>query len=80
MVSIIEAEKVIKRELPEGKVVDRAPYKNLFIFVVDVPSEGEEMMDPYYSVNKETGEFKEFSVTKDINPLELVGLFTEGES
>lgn len=42
-----------------------AQYRNLYLFRVQYSSLGEEDWDPFFSVNSNTGEVKDFSVLTD---------------
>lgn len=79
MLSIQEATRVIKKNLPKGSVQSSITYGNLFVFQVfhDDPDEG--MMDPFFSVDKTSGEFAEFSILTDGNPVEIMNLFLEAQ-
>lgn len=79
MVDISEAEKIVLENLPGGRIAKHIEYKNLFVFQVfrDDPLEGD--WDPFYSVNRDTKEFSDFSIilAGDLN--ELTQLFMSAE-
>lgn len=77
MLNITEATKVIAKNLPGWKIQRATPFKgDLFIFLVEEPQNSPEQgMDPYYSVNRKTGEFKEFSIVDGTTPLEVFNAF-----
>lgn len=77
MLDINQATEIVKNQLPNGKIQARVVYRDLYLFQVfgDDPLEGQ--MDPFYSVNKETGEFSEFSLLTDGDISEVVSLFKE---
>lgn len=75
MLSFDQAVKVIKQNLPNGKIQNAVLYKDLFLFVVYNDLPGEEEMDPFFSVNKATGAFSDFSVITDGNITEIFKLF-----
>lgn len=75
MLSFDQAVKVIKQNLPNGKIQNAVLYKDLFLFVVYNDLPGEEEMDPFFSVNKATGAFSDFSVITDGNTTEIFKLF-----
>lgn len=80
MLSLQEATEVIHENHPDGKIQKCVEYKNLYLFIVFNNRPGEEEMDPFFSVNKETGEFLEFSVLTDGNTEEVLSLFeSKGE-
>ena len=62
MLTSDQAAVIINKQIPNGKIQGFVDYKGLYIFKVftDDPFEG--TFDPFYSVDQNTGEFKEFSV------------------
>lgn len=74
------AQKRLKKALPNGKVQAVVTYKDLYLFQVfdDDPDEGE--YDPFYSVNRQTGEVREFSILTDGDISEITTLFLEAKS
>ena len=63
MLSKPEALAKLKKEFPNRVPKFLAPQGNLYIFVAPDPSDVEEgMSDPFFSVNSQTGEVKEFSI------------------
>lgn len=75
MLSFDEALKVIKRELPNGRIQKATSYRDLYLFIVFNDLPGEQEMDPFFSVNKTTGAFSDFSVLTDGNIDEIFTLF-----
>lgn len=75
--SLNEATAIIKREIPIGEIQAVVEYKGLYLFQVFTDRALEEDMDPFYSVNMETGEFRDFSVFDDGNINEITALFLE---
>jgi hypothetical protein len=75
MLSVKEAIEVVHKNHPLGEIQSWVTYKNLYLFQVFNKRPGEEEMDPFFSVDKETGEFKEFSILTDGNTAEVVSLF-----
>ena len=69
----------IDEVFPEGKIQSYIEYKNLFVFVIYSSSPGEEKYDPFYSFNRETGEFRDFSIFTDGNTEEILTLFKDKE-
>ena len=76
MLKMEEAITIAKKKMPEGRLVSVTPLGELFVFVI-FGEEGslESEMDPYYSVNKSTKEFKEFSLVKDTTPSKFLLAF-----
>ena len=65
MLDIDPATMIVKKHIPDGSIKKHIEYNGLFIFQVfqDDPFEGE--FDPFYSVNRTTGEFRDFSILTD---------------
>lgn len=58
-----EALKIAMRYMaPRSKFMKSAEYKNLFIFQINGPDPAEGDLDPFFSVDKTTGEFSDFSI------------------
>lgn len=70
---------IAKKALPNGKIQKYIEYNGLFVFQIFTDDPGEEEYDPFYSVNKETGEFREFSIITDGNIKKIVDLFEEAK-
>ncbi len=79
MLNLDKATDVVKKTFPEGKITSNIEYKNLYIFQVFNPFPGEEGMDPFFSVNKETGEFRDFSIITDGDIREITKLFLKAQ-
>ena len=47
---------------PGSKFVQSATYGNSYIFLIHGPDPAEGNLDPFFSVDKTTGEFSDFSV------------------
>ena len=72
-----QATQLIKIALPTGKVQKVIDYTDLYVFQVFRSDPAEEQMDPFYSVNKNTGNVKEFSVITDGDIKEIMELFNK---
>jgi len=77
MLNIREAMNIVKKNHPGGSIQTYVEYRNLYLFQVFNKLPGEEEMDPFFSVDKETGEFKEFSILTDATPNEIIPLFVK---
>jgi len=75
MLDLKTATNVVIKNLPNGTIQCSVEYKDMYLFQVFGDDPGEEEVDPFYSVNKETGEFKEFSILTDGDIGEVVSLF-----
>jgi len=63
MLSEAEALKIAwKYMAPGSKHIKTAEYGNLFIFQINGPDPLEGDLDPFYSVDKITGKFSDFSI------------------
>lgn len=47
---------------PGSKFIKSATYRNFYIFQINGPDPLEGNLDPFYSVDKETGAFSDFSI------------------
>lgn len=75
-----EAKKIVEEKLPGGRIETVVSYQNLYLFQVfidDDPLEG--YLDPFYSVDKETGYFRDFSILEDGKMSEIVALFQDAK-
>lgn len=77
MLNRLDATAIVRRNLPLGDIQKVVVYKDLYLFMVFNQRPGEEMMDPYYSVNTTTGVFNEFSILNDGNTSEILSLFEQ---
>jgi hypothetical protein len=76
MLNVLEATKIINEALPTREIGKPIDYRGLYIFLAidnHLPIEGD--MDPYFSVNKETGELRDYSIIADGDISEIVALF-----
>lgn len=75
MFDIQQATEIVKKAFPAGKIQKSVEYRNVYLFQIftDDPDDGQ--MDPFYSVDKETGEFSDFSVITDGDISEISALF-----
>lgn len=75
MLNVEEASKVVLDFIPGGKIQTYVEYKDLYVFLVHNNNVGEEFMDPFYSVNKLSGELSDFSILTDGDGDDVVSLF-----
>lgn len=73
--TIEEATQIVKKNLPKGKIQAVVWYRGLYLFMVFREDPFEEEVDPFYSIDQQTGEFKEFSLFTDGNINEVLFLF-----
>lgn len=70
-----EALKIAMRYMaPGSKFVKSAEYGNFFIFLIHGPDPVEGTLDPFFSVDKTTGKFRDFDITE--GGLELIRQFS----
>ena len=74
-----EAYDIVKKDVPFGKIQACVEYNGLYLFQVFDSRPGEEEMDPFYSVNKDTRELKEFSLFTDGDMTQVVSLFKQAK-
>lgn len=79
MLSVKQAVNTVKNNIPTGNIESMIIYNGLYVFKVFTDDELEGRMDPFYSVNMETGEFRDFSIITDGNTSEIVKLFNESK-
>jgi len=77
MLSPQDATKIVRDNHPNGKIQTYVTYKNLYLFQVFNNRPFEEEFDPFFSVDMETGEFKEFSILTDGDTSKIISLFEE---
>ena len=79
MFSPTDAAKIIKENHPYGEIQSYIDYGNVYIFQVFNKHPGEEVMDPFYSVDKSTGAFAEFSILTDGPTEQITSLFEQAK-
>ena len=75
MLSPTQAAAIIKENHPLGEIQSYVEYRNVYIFQVFNKRPFEEEMDPFFSVDKDTGVFAEFSILTDGDTKEILSLF-----
>lgn len=68
---------IVKKHMPKGKVRKHIEYKDLFVFQIFTDDPDESGWDPYYSVNRKTKEFRDFSILTDGDIDELMDMFSK---
>lgn len=56
---------IVKKNFPKAKIQRYIEYEDLYIFQLLTGLPFEEGLDPFYSVDKTTGEFKDYSIFDD---------------
>ena len=80
MLSTKQAVQIAKKNYPSGKIEKIVEYNKVYLLMIFGGDPEEEEMDPFFSVDKETGEFQEFSILTDGDTGEIVSLFVKAES
>lgn len=75
MLSKPEAIDIAKKHYPSGKVNLVVEYRGLYLLQIFGDLGEESGMDPFFSVDKETGEFEDFSILHDGDISEISDLF-----
>ncbi len=70
-----EATGIVRAAFPDSRIEKPIDYRGVFLFQVfgSDPLEGDQ--DPFFSVHKQTGELRDYSVITDGNPKEIEKLF-----
>jgi hypothetical protein len=71
MINLAEATAIITKNLPGSQIQKTAEYGDKFLFLVDLPDE----FPVFFSVNRKTKEFSDFSPWADADPAEIERLF-----
>ena len=79
MLSIQEADKVVTTAYPTGTIQKVVEYEDLFVYQIFGPMPGEETHAPFFSVNRKTGEFRDFSIFDDGDTQVLDDLFIKAK-
>jgi hypothetical protein len=70
---ISEATTSLQKRLPDGAVIRGATEEGeLFLFLATRPDPLEGRLDPFFSVNKRTGEIRDFSPQEFDNPVDVL--------
>lgn len=81
MLSLEQAKTLANEAFPEGKIQKAITYKDLYIFQIFFSDDSYEgIMDPFFSVNSNTGEFKDFSILTDGDFIILSDLFEKAKN
>lgn len=80
MLDISEATAIIKNAMPNGTIQEIVPHADLYIAQVFTDDQLEGQWDPFYSVNRKTGEFLEFPLLTTPDKAEIISLFMKAKS
>lgn len=80
MYSQVDAHKIAMDHIPNGKVQAVIEYNDRYILQIftDDPEEGQ--MDPFYSIDPITGEFRDFSVLTDGDMGDIFDLIAQSKA
>lgn len=76
MFNEIQAKMLVEKEHPGSKAEVCVKYKDLYLVRIKHADPDEQNYDPFFSVDPNTGEVRDFSVITDGNILEISDLFT----
>ncbi len=62
MLDLEAATDVVNKSLPDSVIYKSVEHGNLFLFLVLIPDAEESGFDPFFSVNRDTGEFSDFAI------------------
>ncbi len=72
-ISIIEAHNIVLRNLPKGTEIKGSTEEgNFYLFIAIWPDPLEGHLDPFFSVDKNTGAFRDFSPQDYDQPLDIL--------
>lgn len=73
ILSLTDAKQVVLRQLPSGSEIKGSTEEgDFFLFLAVNPDPDEGHLDPFYSVNKITGAFRDFSPQDYDQPLDIL--------
>lgn len=75
MLDLESARQILYQNLPEASIHKAVEYKNLFIFLMIIEDSLEGSFDPFFSVNRETKEFRDFALFAEEDPIYIISLF-----
>jgi hypothetical protein len=71
--TLVEARQIVLKKLPAGSVVKGATEEgDFFLFLAPNPDPLEGHLDPFFSVHKTTGAFRDFSPQDFPNPVDIL--------
>lgn len=79
MLSANDAKAALLRKEPTVAIQDLVRYRNVYLIRVRFASEEEADFDPFFSVDIQTGEVRDFSILTDGNFKEIAALFTNAK-
>lgn len=73
-ISLEEAEEVVLYNLPGAKIHGKAEYEGMYLFLAPFSDPDEGHLLPFFSVDPQTGAFRDFDPQAYDNPLEVLDL------
>jgi hypothetical protein len=65
MLSEIEARAIAQKRMPEGShILKVVEYQSFFVMLIVWPDEEEGNLDPFFSVSRITGDFRDFDISE----------------
>lgn len=71
-VTMVEASRILEKNLPDRKIVCAIEYEGEYLFIAHGTDPLEGRFDPFFSVNKRTGYFRDFSPQDFSDPLDVL--------
>ena len=78
MLTLAKAKEIVQKSFPNGQIQKVAEYRNLYLFQIFTVDPEEGQYDLFYSVDKVSGDFSEFSVLTDGDISEVMLAFESG--
>lgn len=65
MLDEIQARAIAQEKMPEGShILKIVPYQSFFVMLIVWPDELEGHLDPFFSVSRITGDFRDFDISE----------------
>ena len=77
MLKLEQAIGIVRKNLPKARVTKAVDFGDSYLIQAFWGEGPEAEMDPYFSVNKTTGEFRDFSILASNDRIAIVRAFTE---
>lgn len=71
-ITMPEARRILAKKLPDRTIVSAIEYNDEYLFIAHGPDVLEGQFDPFFSVNKGTGHFQDFSPQDYPDPLDVI--------
>lgn len=71
-INMAEARKIVEENLPGSKIISAIDHEDKFLFIAHRNDALEGKLDPFFSVTKSDGHFRDFSPQDYENPAKLI--------